>query len=161
MKSSCVFLMREHFLYKMLGLMCSLSGGAAKHQNLHTYIVPLLQAEQSRHTYEAATRQLVDFLHTVNSTLNNASHLNTGSSPTTSPTCSLHSSASTTTTKTSSSVPAEGEDDPPYRLGRPSSPPLESSLSHLTPGHTRRNTEAMKKAGSVWALPTHNHHPRK
>ncbi|KAK8387324.1 hypothetical protein O3P69_018125 [Scylla paramamosain] len=118
------------------------------------------QAEQSRHTYEAATRQLVDFLHTVNSTLNNASHLYPSHSPTISPTCSINSSASTTTTKTSSSVPAEAEDDPPYRLGRPSTPPVDAPASHSTPAH-RRNAEAMKKAGSVWALPTHNHQHKK
>lgn len=129
-------------------------------QQVQLLTAQLNKAEQSRHTYEAATRQLVDFLHTVNSTLNNASHLYPGHSPTISPTCSLNSTASTTTTKTSSSVPAEADDDPPYRLGRPSTPPVDAPVSHSTPAH-RRNAEAMKKAGSVWALPTHNHQPKK
>ncbi|KAG0714512.1 hypothetical protein GWK47_013999 [Chionoecetes opilio] len=130
------------------------------HQQVHLLTAQLNKAEQSRHTYEAATRQLVDFLHTVNSTLNSASHIYTNS-PATSPTCSLHSSASTTTTKTSSSTPAEADDDPPYRPGRPSTPPPVFTAAHSTLRAAKSSAEAMKKAGSVWALPTQTLQPRK
>lgn len=132
-------------------------------QQVQLITAQLNKAEQSRHTYEAATRQLVDFLHTVNTTLNSASHLNHNpSSPTTSPASSLHSTTSTATIKTSSTIPAEADDDPPYRLGRSSTPPPEAVSSR--PAHGNKSTaEAMRKAGSVWALPTHNnnHHSRK
>ncbi|CAL4081535.1 unnamed protein product, partial [Meganyctiphanes norvegica] len=50
------------------------------------------RAERSRHTYEAATRQLVDFLHTVNSTLTAQSHNGTPS-VTTSSSNSSHTSS--------------------------------------------------------------------
>lgn len=142
------------------------------------------QAERSRHTYEAATRQLVDFLHTVNSTLNMSAgqtctstvnmstNHSTGTGHAASPTTSLHSVTSSATsqstitpTTVSSNVPPDddGDEDPPYRLANPKtpSPDLVSSPSSHSFGPVRRNSDAVRKAGSVWALPTQSGNPRR
>ncbi|KAG7173399.1 uncharacterized protein LOC121860613 [Homarus americanus] len=135
-------------------------------QQVQLLTAQLNKAERSRHTYEAATRQLVDFLHTVNSTLNMTSNHSTTTSPATSPTTSFNSITSPalslhTITPTSPDDDVDG--DPPYRLAHPKFPSpdlLPSSTSH-TFGPIRRNSDAVRKSGSVWALPTQSGNPRR
>lgn len=153
-------------------------------QQVQLLTAQLSKAERSRHTYEAATRQLVDFLHTVNSTLNmttgqtstSAANMftshSTGTSLAASPTTSLHSMTSPTVshsnitpTTVSSNAPPDddGDEDPPYRLANPktASQNLVSSSTSHTFGPVRRNSDAVRKAGSVWALPTQSGNPRR
>ncbi|KAK4302886.1 hypothetical protein Pmani_025066 [Petrolisthes manimaculis] len=151
----------------------------------------LNKAERSRHTYEAATRQLVDFLHTVNNTLHFTA------SPSTSPSASFHSSSTpqdedkpddasyrSTQQQRHQTLP----DDPPtvlHKLGNPratnseddpsfrsiqdhypqysQSPPPALDLAHPTilPSPVRRNSDSLRKSGSVWALPTHTTQTRR
>ncbi|KAK8747967.1 hypothetical protein OTU49_016246 [Cherax quadricarinatus] len=137
-------------------------------QQVQLLTAQLSKAERSRHTYEAATRQLVDFLHTVNSTLNMTSNHSTRASPA-SPTTSLYSAASpaitipSATTAAGSSKFIQDDGDPPYRLANSKTPSpdlIPSSSSHSF-GPVRRNSDAVRKAGSVWALPTQSGNPRR
>nr|XP_045598753.1 uncharacterized protein LOC123758410 isoform X2 [Procambarus clarkii] len=129
-------------------------------QQVQLLTAQLNKAERSRHTYEAATRQLVDFLHTVNSTLNMTSNHSTSSSPTaTSPSNNLYSVNSP-----AASLPTVAPTTvPPYRLAgsKTPSPDLIPSSSSHTFGPVRRNSDAVRKSGSVWALPTQSGNPRR
>ncbi|XP_063595903.1 uncharacterized protein LOC134772751 isoform X3 [Penaeus indicus] len=126
----------------------SLSQVGKLEQQVQLLTAQLSRAERSRHTYEAATRQLVDFLHTVNSTLS------TSTSP--SPSTSLVSVPASSPVTHSIQTEDEGESDPPYRLAQPQSTMPETrarSVSH-TFGPIRRNSDMIRRAGSVCALPT-------
>lgn len=142
------------------------------------------QAERSRYTYEAATRQLVDFLHTVNNTLHSTT------TPSTSPSASFHSPTPQDEDRPDDasyrSVPQQQRhprlpDDPPtvlHKLGNPratnsddgtpyrsmqdhypqysQSPPPALDLAHSALSTpVRKNSKSLRKSGSVWALPTH------
>lgn len=126
----------------------SLSQVGKLEQQVQLLTAQLSRAERSRHTYEAATRQLVDFLHTVNSTLS------TSTSP--SPSTSLVSVPASSPVTHAIQNEDEGESDPPYRLAQPQSTMPETrarSVSH-TFGPIRRNSDMIRRAGSVCALPT-------